>query len=80
MTRKGIFKKLTDILIEQLGVESWEVVPEARLIEDLGADRLNRGEIISAIEREWNLEIDEDTVESVTTVEDAINLIAHLCL
>lgn len=80
MSKRTTLEKLSDILIEQLGVEPSEIDTDSRIVEDLGADSLDAAEIILAIEREWNLEIDETTAEAVTTVADVIAHIDYLCL
>lgn len=80
MSKRTTFEKLSDILIEQLGVEPSEIDTDSRIIQDLGADSLDVAEIILAIEREWNLEIDEATAEAVVTVADVVAHIDYLCL
>jgi acyl carrier protein len=80
MSKPTTFEKLSDILIEQLGVEPGEISADSRIIEDLGADSLDVAEIILAIEREWNMEIDDATAEAVTTVGEVIAHIDYLCL
>ncbi len=80
MSTRPTFEKLSDILIEQLGVEPTEISDDSRIVEDLGADSLDIAEIILAIEREWNLEIDEATAEAVATVGEVVDHINYLCL
>lgn len=80
MSNRTTLEKLSDILIEQLGVEPSEIDGDSRIIEDLGADSLDVAEIILAIEREWNLEIDEATAEAVATVDEVVAHINYLCL
>ena len=46
--------KVKDIIVEQLGVDADKVVPEASLIDDLGADSLDTVELIMAIEEEFD--------------------------
>ena len=72
-------EKITNILIEQLSVDPGDVCLEARFVEDLGADSLDIVAVISAIEREWNLEIDDSTAERVSTVAEAVALIEEIC-
>lgn len=72
MSKLSTFEKLADILIELLGIEPTEISGDSRIIEDLGADSLDIVEIISAVEHEWNLELDEATAEGITTVEHVV--------
>jgi acyl carrier protein len=65
-------EKVTQIIVEQLGVESSEVVPEASFVDDLGADSLDQVELIMSFEEGFNLEIPDDDAEKIVTVQDAI--------
>jgi acyl carrier protein len=80
MIKPTTVEKLSDILIDRLGVDPVDISDDSRIVEDLGADSLDVVEIISAIEREWNLEIDEATAEAVTTVGEVVAHIDYLCL
>ena len=66
--RKVIAEKIPDIDIE-------DVVPEASLIEDLGADSLTIVELVMSMEEIFEIEIDDDTAETLVTVQDAIDFI-----
>jgi acyl carrier protein len=65
-------EKVTQIIVEQLGVESSEVVPGASFVDDLGADSLDQVELIMSFEEGFNLEIPDDDAEKIVTVQDAI--------
>jgi len=67
--------KIREIIVEQLGVEASEVVPEASFIDDLGADSLGIVELVMAIEEEFDLEIPDDDAERIQTVQDALSYI-----
>ncbi len=71
----SIQKKLVDLIAEKLGVEPEEVTPEARFIEDLGADSLDIVELIMDLEDEFEMEIPDEEAEKLTTVGDAIHYI-----
>ena len=66
--RKVIAEKIPDIDIE-------DVVPEASLIEDLGADSLTIVELVMSMEEIFDIEIDDDAAETLVTVQDAIDFI-----
>jgi acyl carrier protein len=71
-------EKVKKIIVEQLGVEAEEVTPEAKFIEDLGADSLDTVELIMALEEEFGVEIPDEDAEKIVTVKDAIEYIkAH---
>jgi acyl carrier protein len=65
-------ERVTQIIMDQLGVESSEVVPEASFVDDLGADSLDQVELIMSFEEGVNLEIPDDDAEKIVTVQDAI--------
>ncbi len=71
----GVEEKVRDIIVEQLGVAPDEVVPEASLIDDLGADSLDIVELVMAIEEEFDLEISDDDAEKIQTIGDAITYV-----
>ena len=72
----GIPEKVKEIIVEQLGVNEDEVVPEASFINDLGADSLDTVELVMAFEEEFDIEIPDEDAQKIKTVQDAINYIA----
>lgn len=63
------------IVVEHLGVQESEVVPEASFIDDLGADSLDIVELVMAFEEEFGVEIPDDAAEKIATVKDATDYI-----
>ncbi len=68
-----IKQKVTDIIVEELGVEESEVTKEASFIEDLGADSLDTVELIMKFEEEFEIDIPDEDAEKLTTVGKAID-------
>jgi acyl carrier protein len=74
----SIEKRVKEIIVEQLGVNESEVTPEAKFVDDLGADSLDLVELVMALEEEYNMEISDEDAEKILTVGDAIEYIqAH---
>lgn len=74
-----IEKRVKEIIVEQLGVNESEVTPEAKFIDDLGADSLDLVELVMALEEEYNIEISDEDADKIQTVGDAIEYIkSHL--
>lgn len=72
---KPVEERVKEIICEQLGVEEDEVTPNAKFIEDLGADSLDTVELVMAFEEEFDLEIPDEEAEKIVTVSDAITYI-----
>lgn len=70
-----IEKRVKEIIVEQLGVSEEQVKPEAKFVEDLGADSLDQVELVMALEEEFKTEIPEEDVDKLTTVGDVIKYI-----
>ena len=67
--------KITEIIVEQLGVKAEEVTAEASFVDDLGADSLDTVELVMALEEEFGIEIPDEDAEKIQTVGDAIKYI-----
>ncbi|MBO5822802.1 MAG: acyl carrier protein [Clostridia bacterium] len=67
-----IADKVKKIVVEQLGVSEDQVTPEAKFIEDLGADSLDQVELVMALEEAFGSDIPDEDAEKLTTVGDAI--------
>jgi acyl carrier protein len=70
--------KVQDILINQLQIHREQVTPEARIMEDLGADSLDMVEIAMKAEEEFNLTLPDDEAEKIATVEDLYEAVGML--
>ena len=64
--------KIKEIVIDKLGVDEAKVTPEAKFIDDLGADSLDTVELIMQFEEEFNIEIPDEDAETITTVGKAV--------
>ncbi|MDF9408100.1 acyl carrier protein [Pelotomaculum isophthalicicum JI] len=71
----SIVDKIKSIIVEQLGVEEDEVIPEASFVDNLGADSLDIVELVMALEEEFDLEIPDEDAEKIRTVGEAIKYI-----
>jgi acyl carrier protein len=56
-------------------VDEAEVTPEAKFIDDLGADSLDTVELVMALEEEFGIEIPDEDAEKITAVKDATEYI-----
>ena len=67
--------KIKEIVIDKLGVDEAKVTPEAKFIDDLGADSLDTVELVMAFEEEFGSEISDSEAEKILTVGDAVKFI-----
>ncbi len=70
-----ILEKVKSILVEELDVEEENIKLESKIKDDLGADSLDLFELISKIEDELDITIDEEDYGKLITVGDIINYI-----
>jgi acyl carrier protein len=71
----GVQDKVKQIIVDQLSVEESEVTQNASFVDDLGADSLDRVELIMAFEEAFDIEIPDEQAEKIATVQDAIDYI-----
>jgi len=71
------FEKLKDIIAEVLSVDPDEITMNTTFTDDLGADSLDVYQIIMGIEEVFDIEIPSESAESITTVEQAVELIKN---
>ncbi|HLT58772.1 MAG: acyl carrier protein [Limnochordales bacterium] len=70
-----VLEKVKEIVAERLGVDQDEIEPGSSFVDDLGADSLDVVELVMAFEEEFDLEIPDEDVEQIATVQDAVNYI-----
>ena len=71
----SVEEKVKQIVVDQLGVEGVEVSPSSSFVDDLGADSLDRVELVMALEEAFAVEITDEQAEKITTVQDAVDYI-----
>ena len=72
-----VFDKVKDILVTQLDLDEDAVTPDADIAEDLGADSLDVVELLMSIEDEFGVEIPEDEIGNIKTVNDLVKYIEN---
>ncbi len=64
----SIIETITQIIVDQLGVDKSAVAPEAKFIDDLGADSLDIVELLMALEDQFGIEVPDEDAEGLQTV------------
>ncbi|MCU0281251.1 MAG: acyl carrier protein [Acidimicrobiia bacterium] len=77
MERSEIQAKLTDLLVEELGLERDKIKLAASFEKDLEVDSLGVVELLMALEDAFGVTIPDDEAERIVTVADAVDLIAE---
>ncbi|MBR2903961.1 MAG: acyl carrier protein [Clostridia bacterium] len=73
-----MLEKVQEMLAEALNISVAKVTPDAKIIDDLGADSLDVVELLSRLEDEFGIMIPDEDVENLATVRDVANEIEKL--
>lgn len=71
MDHSEIFEKVADIASDVLGINADEITEETTF-DDLDADSLDRLQLVTAMEDEFDIEIDDEKLEAINSVAEAI--------
>lgn len=69
---EALAQRVNGIIGDQFGVDQTSLVPEANLLDDLGADSLDLVELVMALEEEFGIEVSDDDLESMRTIDDVV--------
>ena len=76
MTDQEILAGLGEIIEEIAGVPADEVTPSKSFVDDLDIDSLSMVEIAVAAQDRFGVEIPDDQLKDLTTVQDVVNFVA----
>ena len=71
----SIEEEVTDIIVEQLGVDREQITMETSFINDLGADSLDTVELVMEFEQKFDMEIPDDEAEKIQTVGQVVTYV-----
>ena len=69
------FETLQQIIADVLNVDVDEITADTTFVDDLGADSLDVFQIIMGIEDAFDIHVEEEAAENITTVGQAVELI-----
>ena len=69
------FEKVRGIIAEHMGMAEDKISMETSLADDIGADSLDIFQIVSAIEEEFDMGFEKESIEGMKTVADAVKFI-----
>ena len=74
MENKDIYHKVVAMVADQLHKKPEDILPTSTL-ESLGADSLDRVELVMKIEEAFDIEVTDEAAEQLRTIEDAVRYI-----
>lgn len=75
MNPASIESKVISIISEQLSLPEDDIKSDSRFVDDLGADSLDIVELIMEMEEEFDIEIQDEDIEKMASVQDVVNYI-----
>jgi acyl carrier protein len=75
MERAEIESKLTELLVEELGLDRDKITMDATFEEDLDVDSLGVVELLMALEDNFGVTIPDEEAESIGTVGQAVDIV-----
>ena len=78
MTEKTTYDRIVTIIVEHIGLSqsrAEEITRDNKIIDDLGADSLDVIEIAMAIEEEFDINISDEKLHAIVTIQDAVKLV-----
>ena len=73
-----MLEKIQEMLAEALNVPNEKVTPDAKIVEDLGADSQDLIEMLSQLESDYGIVIPEEDTDNLVTVGDVAALLEKL--
>ena len=71
----SVFERLQKILAEQIEIDEDDITLNSDLVDDLGADSLDFVDLVMSIEDEFEIEVPDEAIEEIRTVDDAVKYI-----
>ncbi len=68
-----MFERIKELIADKLGVDPEDITMETSFTDDLEADSITLFELVMAIEEEFEIEIDDESIEQINTVGDIVN-------
>ena len=73
-----MFEKVVNLIVEEVGVDAEKVTMESSFKDDLNIDSLDLFEMVMALEEEFDVEIQSEELEKMSTVGDIVKYIEQL--
>ena len=70
--------RIKDIISEELRLDVSNITPESHVVHDLNFDSLDSVQIVLELEQEFDIEVSDDEIDNIQTVQDIIDLVENL--
>jgi|TARA_A100001011_G_scaffold157635_2_gene166146 acyl carrier protein len=70
--------RIKDIISEELRLDVSNITPESHVVNDLNFDSLDSVQIVLELEQEFDIEVSDDEIDNIQTVQDIIDLVENL--
>ena len=78
LEEKKMFERIKEMLVDELGIDAADVTPDAKLKGNLGISSVEFVDIAMTIEEEYNIELNEDKLRKVKTVQELCDYVESL--
>lgn len=78
METQEIHERVAAAIAEEFELDPAQLIPEARLIEDLGLDSLDSVDLIACLEREFKVKCPEAEARNLRTVGEIFTFVGNL--
>ncbi len=75
-----MLERIRNIIAEKVGVSPEEITMETSFADDLEADSITLFELVMAIEDEFDIEVDDESIEKIATVGDIVNYLEEIII
>ncbi|MDD4089301.1 MAG: acyl carrier protein [Tissierellia bacterium] len=73
-----VFERIKELVAEKVGVEPEDISMETSFTDDLEADSITLFELVMAIEDEFDIEVDDESIEKIETVGDIVRYLEEI--
>lgn len=71
----GNFEKVKKIIVDEIGIDAETILPASDLRDDLHFNSLEFAQLANAIEEEYSVEIPDEALEDIKTVQDIVDML-----
>lgn len=77
-TEKKILTQIKEILVDLFELDEADIVPEAKLYEDLDIDSIDAVDLLIDLKKATNIDISSEKLSNVKTIQDVMNVCVEL--